>query len=140
MRACQNALDTLLREQRQHRADRIVSQQLAPSLGVSPLPVTTPSSEMMTGINLLRARALPYRAPVSEQYRLVVAADLRVAEAEAALEKARVRVEMARALASLPADAGDEDIVDLSEPYDAALHGHPPPAAAALTAFRPPSR
>ena len=57
-----------------------------------------------------------------------------------ALGKARGRVEMARALAALPADAGDEDIVELSEPYDAALHGDQPPAAAVSTALHSPSR
>ena len=75
-----------------------------------------------------------------QQRRLVVAAVRRITEAEAALAKARGRVEMARALAALPADAGDEDIVDLSEPYDAALHDAPPPAAAMPAAVHPSSR
>ena len=61
-------------------------------------------------------------------------ADQRVAEAEAAFAKARGRAEMAHALAALPEDAGDEDIVDVSEPYDAALHDAPPPPPAAVLA------
>ena len=71
---------------------------------------------------------------------LAVAAEHRIAEAEAALAKARGRVEMARALAALPAHAGDEDIVELSEPYDAALHDTQLPQAAEPTSLRPPSR
>lgn len=67
-------------------------------------------------------------------------ADQRLAEAEAALAKARGRAEMAHALATLPADAGDGDIVDLSEPYDAALHEAPPPPVTPAAQVRQPHK
>ena len=47
---------------------------------------------------------------------------------------------MARALATLPADAGDGDIIDLSEPYDAALHAAAPPPATPAAHVRQPNK
>ena len=67
-------------------------------------------------------------------------ADQRLAEAEAALAKARGRLEMARALATFPADAGDGDIVDLTEPYNAALHDTPSPTVPTIAHVHQPDK
>ena len=139
VRACQNALDTVLREQRQHRADRPVSQQPSPSLGVSPRPSATPSLRKDDSISRTQRPAAHASVPARRDRSTScwLAADHRVTEAEAALGKARGRAEMARALAALPADAGDEDIVDLSEPYDPVLHEAPAPVAVTPAAHKP---
>lgn len=88
-------------------------------------------------ISQAQALATTTAACLSHGAMSMAMADQRVAEVEAALDKARGRTEMARALAALPEGGagGDEDIVDVSEPYDAALHEAPPrPAAATVPA------